>query len=897
MNLRGRTLLASGGADRILVWDATSGLRVSELPGHAEGSVTALAFAVDDGRLLLASGGYDDIVRVWDVEGRQQLAELRGHTKHVTGLAWTTGQDGVLSPVSASMDGTMRWWDLEAQGASRIVTADREEVTALAVVDAPEGGGLLASAEGSGHIKLRDPATGSETGVLRAAGSVVFLAAHRNAEGHLLLASSSEDGTIRFWDVLRHEEIGRVQRSYDEPHPLVLLELGSRIIFAAGVQSRGFSQPIGLYDLDGTRIALLEGHTKRLDVLNTFRLPDGRAILASAAADSTVRLWDLSNPERLEAASADHRGGAHVAIFDGADHGATVIVGEHDGVLYHHDLVTGALRMSRRAHDAEIRRVALRTGHDGHKVLITADGNFDQVRFWNPATGEHLATYPAHGDEFALITDSRQHHLLVTPGHSGVPAPLILRFTDTDTQRTWNTGFRDRGSWVTALASTSLLSGDAVLAIGDHSGTIRLWSMTTGMLDLKVSIPVIFYGVHELSFLHLSDGRTWLIATSDAVYIWDLATGRLVHTLTGHTSHITSNDITSLADGRPILVTGSPDCTVRVWDPIAGRHLVTIPVDDAVINAAASATRIAVSTAHGLAVLDVNSAFPPAVDQSVTWREETIDLQAAEEAFREAAEAGQSRAMASLAMLLKRRGESSAAEHWLSRAADGGDPEAAFLLGRSHLDQGDISTAETFWQAAADHGSVHAARSLAFWLSRHAETAGVERFARIAADSNYADGMHLLGWLSHAQGDQAAAEKWYERAWRKGGDAESAYRLGEFCDSRGEPQKAETFFEYAAEADHPAADAKLQLAELRRRRGGDVGENDPNSMYARALEADSASQWHTWMSLAAAAAHGPAMRALGERYLEDGDHRKARYWLEAAAERYGIRPQSPWIEM
>lgn len=875
---------------------------VGQLPAHEGGTITALALTVHDGHALLASAGYDNVVRIWDVDDRRELAELRGHAKHPTGLAWTAGQGAIPSLISASVDGTMRWWDLETQKAIHIVTNNRWEIDALAVVAGPKDECLLAGEVG-GWIKLWDPVTRSEVGVLGPAGSVQSLATYKYPDGRSLLASKAEYGTIRFWDVLGQQEIGKVQRSMWEEHPLALLELGTRVVFATAIESPGLSNPIGLYDLDGTRVAILEGHTKRLDVLHALHLPDGRAVLASAAADSTVRLWDLSNPERLEATSNYLHGGVHVAVFDDAEQGAIVIVGGRDGALYYHDMATGAVRMAHQAHDDRIAVVALRIDHNGRQMLVTADSGTDVMRFWNPATGEPVGAYQGHGPEFALITDDEERHVLVTSGSTSFPSPLILHFTDMDTRREWNVGFRDRGSYLTALASTTILNGDAVLAVGDHGGMIWVWNVTAGPLMFKVAIPVIYYGVHELSFLGLSDGRTWLIATSDAIYIWDLSTGQRVHTLAGHTGHLTCHDTTRLPDGRPILITGSPDGTARVWDPIAGRGLLTIQLDDPVMNCAALGTRVAVSTAHGLSVLDIRTSLSPAEDKPITCREGGWRTEAAAESFQLAAETGDPRGMASLAALLQRRGEISAAEHWLSRAADSGDPEAAFLLGDSHYYQHDLAAAESWWRVAAERGSVYAARCLAIMLSNHGQTTDAEEYARITADSFYIDGWHLLGWLAGIQGDHAAEERWYRRAAR--GNAESACRLGVLLQARGELGEAENCFTRAADDDHPGASARLKLAELHRRRRDAAGATalqrraaagDPASMYALALQADSASEWHTWMLVAAAADHPPAMRALGERYLDEGDHRKARYWLEAAAERYGTRRQGPGLD-
>ena len=68
------------------------------------------------------------------------------------------------------------------------------------------------------------------------------------------------------------------------------------------------------------------------------------------------------------------------------------------------------------------------------------------------------------------------------------------------------------------------------------------------------------------------DGRPVVITGSDdrTVRVWDLATGTPVsHPFTGHRDWVRAVAVTEL-DGRPVVITGSDDRTVRVWDLATG---------------------------------------------------------------------------------------------------------------------------------------------------------------------------------------------------------------------------------------------------------------------------------------------------------------------------------------
>lgn len=75
----------------------------------------------------------------------------------------------------------------------------------------------------------------------------------------------------------------------------------------------------------------------------------------------------------------------------------------------------------------------------------------------------------------------------------------------------------------------------------------------------------------------MTDHRTHLPTTSrvrtfpaedHAVNLWDLGSGRLVKSMTGHTARI--NTLSFSAESS-VLVSGSSDCTLRVWDVLSSR--------------------------------------------------------------------------------------------------------------------------------------------------------------------------------------------------------------------------------------------------------------------------------------------------------------------------------------
>ena len=59
-----------------------------------------------------------------------------------------------------------------------------------------------------------------------------------------------------------------------------------------------------------------------------------------------------------------------------------------------------------------------------------------------------------------------------------------------------------------------------------------------------------------------ADGRIVSGSDDNTIKVWDLESGRLLHSLIGHTSRV--NAVALTADGR--IVSGSWDTTIKVWD-------------------------------------------------------------------------------------------------------------------------------------------------------------------------------------------------------------------------------------------------------------------------------------------------------------------------------------------
>lgn len=183
---------------RVGLWDAETGLQISDFQGAEEGIMPS--FSSDGTRVLIVHPGG---VRIVDAGTGEALHALEGHATPLTG-AWFSPDSSRV--VTASMDHTARIWD-SATG-EELFLLRRHTGAVLAAAFNPDGSRVVTASE-DGTARIWDAANGQNLIALRGHAGFVYDASF-SPDGRRIVTASS-DTTARLWNAETGAEIASLE--------------------------------------------------------------------------------------------------------------------------------------------------------------------------------------------------------------------------------------------------------------------------------------------------------------------------------------------------------------------------------------------------------------------------------------------------------------------------------------------------------------------------------------------------------------------------------------------------------------------------------------------------------------------------------------------------------------
>jgi WD40 repeat protein len=216
---------------------------------------------------------------------------------------------------SGSPDKSVRLWDVARGTCVRVLTdhdAPVRCVSSAAFVDG-QGRTLIASGGEDKAVRLWDVDSGSCVGVLeghtswvRSVSEVFSVDTENDGRATRCIASSSDDGTVRLWDVdnltLVSVLVPNAQRQ-----PVLCVAVGSADYAGRLVVAASSGRTVSLWHVaagQGKHIGSLVGHTDLVRCVSRVFV-DGlrRCCIASTSDDKTMRVWDVATLQCLAVVS------------------------------------------------------------------------------------------------------------------------------------------------------------------------------------------------------------------------------------------------------------------------------------------------------------------------------------------------------------------------------------------------------------------------------------------------------------------------------------------------------------------------------------------------------------------------------------------------------------------
>ena len=273
----GSLLIAGGGIGaklgHVVIWDVITGKRIAQVGDEFD---TVLAADISPDQSLVALGGPSRLVKIFNASTGKMLCKMKKHTDWVTALCFTP--DGKYL-ISGDRAGGMSVWDTQGHEIES-TTAHDAAITEIAC-----RGNFVATSSEDGTVKFWDIMEGRELKRWKAHPTGVRSVAF-TADGHIL--TSGRDKLVRLWDAN-----GNLVRQFAPLSDIAMqaTSTGDRIIAA------DWNGVVRVWTEDGKRAGDLDSNpptiAARIDWLNK-RLADLQVLQPAEHAASIRAAADLA---------------------------------------------------------------------------------------------------------------------------------------------------------------------------------------------------------------------------------------------------------------------------------------------------------------------------------------------------------------------------------------------------------------------------------------------------------------------------------------------------------------------------------------------------------------------------------------------------------------------------
>ncbi|MCB9502421.1 MAG: TIR domain-containing protein, partial [Deferribacteres bacterium] len=351
-----------------------------------------------------------------------------------------------------------------------------------------------------------------------------------------IIASASDDNTVRLWDVNNYKEIALLKGHTYTVYSVAFSSDRNTIASASA------DNTVRLWDANNHKeIVLLIGHTNWVRAVAFSS--DGNTIV-SASSDNTVRLWDANNHKEIARLNG-HTKAISSVVFSSS--GNTVASASDDQTIRFWNTKTHKEIAQLKGHNNTVRAVAF--SNNGNTIASASDDH--TIRLWNLKRKNEIVQLNGHTKAVLSVAFSNDENTIISASDD-----KTIRLWDVKTHKeiTQLNGHTNT-VWSVAISS----DGNTIASASDDK-TVRLWDVKTHKEIAQLKGHTSY--VRAVAFS--SDGNTIASASDDnTVRLWDTKTHKEIVQLKGHTSSVRAVAFSN--DGNTI-ASASSDETVRLWE-------------------------------------------------------------------------------------------------------------------------------------------------------------------------------------------------------------------------------------------------------------------------------------------------------------------------------------------